>query len=117
MQLHFRRLLAGAITLAKTSAGTHVLGRLARPLAADDGLAELVRRADQQGLVLFPYSRYCLASTDDDQLVLGFGGLTPEAIASGVERLAGVLEQVAATRSRPRPIPPSSRRRRPKGSG
>jgi GntR family transcriptional regulator/MocR family aminotransferase len=92
MQFHLARRLAGAITLVKTSAGTHVLGRLARPIAADGGLGKLIRRADQQGLVLFPYSRYCLASTDDDQLVLGFGGLTTEAIASGVERLAAVLE-------------------------
>jgi GntR family transcriptional regulator/MocR family aminotransferase len=102
MQFHFRRRLAGAITLAKTSAGTHVLGRLAGPIAAAGGLAEVIRRAGEQDLVLFPYSRYCQASTDDDQLVLGFGGLTLEKIASGVERLAGVLEQVAATRARPR---------------
>jgi GntR family transcriptional regulator/MocR family aminotransferase len=107
MQFHFRRRLGGGITLAKATAGTHVLGRLARSLAADDGLAELIRRAEQQGLVLFPYSRYCLASTDDDQLVLGFGGLAPEAIATGVDRLAGVLDQLTATRAGPRP------RRRP----
>jgi GntR family transcriptional regulator/MocR family aminotransferase len=103
MQFHFRRRLAGAITLAKATAGTHVLGRLAPAMAADQGLSELVRRADQQGLVLFPYSRYCLASTDHDQLVLGFGGLTPEAIASGVDRLAGVVERLTATPARPRP--------------
>jgi GntR family transcriptional regulator/MocR family aminotransferase len=54
----------------------------------------VARAAEQEDLVIFPLSRYCLERPARDALVLGYGGLTPRQIAAGTARLARVIERV-----------------------
>jgi GntR family transcriptional regulator/MocR family aminotransferase len=94
---HFKRLLAGVVSLSPAAAGTHVLGWLEKERAAaqSESLAvRVARAAEQEDLVIFPLSRYCLERPARDALVLGYGGLTPRQIAAGTARLARVIERV-----------------------
>jgi GntR family transcriptional regulator/MocR family aminotransferase len=94
MRFHFARVLGDAVILSPASAGTHVLGRFREARAGGDGLASRVSAlAADEGLVVFPLSRYCLKPPSSDSLVLGFGGLSPRRIAAGAEKLAVVIER------------------------
>ena len=75
--------LEGAIRVQPTSSGFHTMGLIA------DGLDEsrLVAEARQEGVVLAPLARYCAEPVRQKGVVLGFGGVTPEAIIRGVETL------------------------------
>jgi GntR family transcriptional regulator/MocR family aminotransferase len=86
------------LSIAPVSAGTHVVARLpaGRPSRrAPRSIAdELATAAVDDNLVVFPLSRYCLCPCDGNAFVLGFGGVPPRRIASGVERLARTIERV-----------------------
>ena len=84
-----RRHLAGVVSLAPMNAGTHVMGTLSPGYPAAPRLEELAR---EEGIVLFPLSRYCIRRPARDAIILGYGGLTPRAIDTGVRRLASILE-------------------------
>jgi GntR family transcriptional regulator/MocR family aminotransferase len=102
-RFHFHRVLNGIVTLAPASAGTHVLGLIDGDGTAgrDQSLAPAIAAAaTADDLVVFRLSRYCLVPPQRDALVLGYGGLTPERIASGVERLARSIDRVL--RKKPR---------------
>ena len=86
MHHHAERWLAGTLTLQRAAAGTHLLAYLSRGKAK-----QIARTATEQGLVVFPLSRYCLTPLAQDALVLGYGGLTPERIAEGMRTLAKVF--------------------------
>ena len=91
---HVERRLGDSLTLAPATAGTHVLGKLRVP--SDESSAAVNRVANEaaaDGMVVFPLSRYCLKPPRDDALVLGYGGLTPPLIASGVRRLQQAMER------------------------
>jgi GntR family transcriptional regulator / MocR family aminotransferase len=96
------------LTLAPISAGTHVVGKLcgARAQSSELSASTVSRMAAEENLVVFPLSRYCLSSRNDDEIVLGFGGVTPRRIAHGVSRLARVIDRArrvhAVSPSRPR---------------
>ena len=80
----------GAINMRPIQAGLHAVGDL-------DGVeAEAVfREAAARGVEVMPLSAYRLGRTrSDNALVLGFGGVGPDAIARGVERLAGAIDAV-----------------------
>ena len=79
------RHLGGALSLSAMNAGTHALGWLARGLPS---ATQIEARARDDGLVVFPLSRYCLSRPRRDAIVLGYGGLTPRLIEAGVRRLA-----------------------------
>jgi DNA-binding transcriptional MocR family regulator len=70
------------------NAGTHALGWLARGLPS---ASQIEARARDDGLVVFPLSRYCLTRPRRDAIVLGYGGLTPRLIDASVRRLATYL--------------------------
>lgn len=82
------RHLADAVTLDPMLAGTHTLGWLAKGMPSATLIA---RRASEEGMVLFPASRYCLEPPQRDALVIGDGGLTPQRIDAGVRRLAAII--------------------------
>jgi len=84
-----RRHLAGVVSLAPMNAGTHVMGTLSPGYPAAPRLEGLAR---EEGIVLFPLSRYCIRRPARDAIILGYGGLTPRAIDTGVRRLASILE-------------------------
>ncbi|HKG90467.1 MAG TPA: hypothetical protein VKA84_01170 [Gemmatimonadaceae bacterium] len=90
---HAARRLGGVLALEPAAAGTHVLASLAASRAHPDAAARVSRAAAAEGMVVFPLSRYCLTTPAEDKLVLGYGGLTPELIGEGVERLAGCIER------------------------
>jgi GntR family transcriptional regulator / MocR family aminotransferase len=98
MHHHFGRILGDAIRLGVAAAGTHVLGVVngeRRHASSRRGLAAAVAAAAaQDGMVVFRLSRYCLQPVERDALVLGYGGLPPNRIRAGAERLARVIEKV-----------------------
>jgi len=88
LRASIKRHLAGAVSLSAMNAGTHALGWLARGLPSP---TQVEMRAQDDGLVVFPLSRYCLSRPRRDAMVLGYGGLTPRLIDAGVRRLAAYL--------------------------
>ena len=101
MRFHFKRVLAGALTLSPSSAGTHLLGVLGNDLRtklnSGSPVDAVCKAASEDDLVVFPLSRYCLQRPRANALVLGYGALTPERIAFGVEQLARTIERVCTT--------------------
>jgi GntR family transcriptional regulator/MocR family aminotransferase len=91
----FTRIFGDRLRLTEMSAGTHVLGHF-RPEWTDDdpGLAiRVASLADEEGVIVFPLSRYCLHPPSPDALVLGFGGVPPRRITAGAERLAAIVRR------------------------
>jgi GntR family transcriptional regulator/MocR family aminotransferase len=101
MQQAFARVFGDRLQLTRMSAGTHVIGRFpAEWLADDPGLpARVAALAAEDGVIVFPLSRYCLNPPAPDALVLGFGGLSPRRIAAGAEKLFAIIRR--ARRSGP----------------
>jgi GntR family transcriptional regulator/MocR family aminotransferase len=95
MQAAAERELGGLLTLAPAAAGTHVIAWFAGRGGRLDGAraARVAREAAQDGLVVFPLSRYCIDRPARDGLVLGYGAATPRQIAAGAARLARVLRR------------------------
>jgi GntR family transcriptional regulator/MocR family aminotransferase len=83
-----QRHLGGRLSLSAMNAGTHALGWLARTSPSP---TQIEARAREDGIVVFPLSRYCLSRPRRDAIVLGYGGLTPRLIDAGVRRLATYL--------------------------
>jgi GntR family transcriptional regulator/MocR family aminotransferase len=102
MRHHFQRVLGDSVALEPAEAGTHVLCRLgsgSNSRLRDARFVQAVAAAAaDDDLVVFPLSRYCLSMPDRDALVLGYGGLTPGKIASGVQRLARCIDRARAGR-------------------
>jgi len=101
MRAAFDKHLAGVVTLADASAGTHVVAWLdagSRRGRAAGEVATISRAAGEDGMVVFPFSRYCLAPPRRDGFVLGYGGVSLKQIASGAERLARVIDRVSRAR-------------------
>ncbi len=95
MRHHFGRVFGDRLLLSSVSAGTHLLAHFNHGARRED--PELAVRvstlAAEDGLVVFPLSRYCLTAPAADALVLGFGGLSPRRIASGAEKLAATIRR------------------------
>ena len=96
------RHLAGVVSLTPMNAGTHVLGTLSSGCPTAPRLEVLAR---EQGIVLFPLSRYCIRRPPRDAIILGYGGLTPRAIDAGIRRLASILETTSRHSERRREAP------------
>lgn len=91
-----RRDLAGLLDVAPTDSGLHTIGRL------DRGYSEIAvaRAAAERNIVVSPIARFSIESTGDNGLVLGFGGVKPPEIKTGVAVLAEVLDGLALPRRR-----------------
>lgn len=83
------RHLTGVVLLTPMNAGTHVVGTVSSGYPSAPRLEVLAR---EEGIVLFPFSRYCIRRPTRDAIILGYGGLTPRAIDAGIRRLANLLE-------------------------
>ncbi len=83
--------LHGLLDIARTDSGLHTVGFLPDHLRE----SEVAKAADARGLVVSPISRYSIEATKLNGLVLGFGGVLPAAIRSGVGVLAEVLRSFA----------------------
>lgn len=81
--------LAGILDIVPTDTGLHTIGRIPHHLCEKDIAAAALRR----DIVVTPISRYCIAPTDQKGLVLGFSGIKPEEIVTGVNTLAEVMDR------------------------
>jgi GntR family transcriptional regulator/MocR family aminotransferase len=95
MQHAFARALDDRLRLSQMSAGTHVLGHFPEEWIDDDSglVARVAALAAEEGVIVFPLSRYCVSPPARDALVLGFGGLSPRRIAAGAERFAAIVRR------------------------
>ncbi len=81
------RHLAGACQVVGAKAGMHLMVRLPPRLEE----AEVVARAAEEGVAVYPASPYYCGSSPGPALLLGYGGMTEDSIQRGVERLARAL--------------------------
>ena len=81
------RALPRHVTLGPAEAGFHVTAHL--PEGTDDRAVQ--RRAADQGIDVQPLTRYYAGAEPRPGLVLGYVGLSPEAIRAGVRGLAGLV--------------------------
>jgi GntR family transcriptional regulator/MocR family aminotransferase len=87
---HARHRLSGALTLDRSLAGLHLVGRL--PAGMDDQ-ALTTRLA---GAAPAPLSRYYAGARSEPGLILGYAGWDEPAIAAGVLSLAKALDRQVA---------------------
>jgi GntR family transcriptional regulator/MocR family aminotransferase len=81
--------LSGLLDIVPTDTGLHTIGRLAPGLSE----TEISRDALERDIVVTPIERYCIAPCDVKGLVLGFSGIKPPEIITGVDILAEVLNR------------------------
>jgi GntR family transcriptional regulator/MocR family aminotransferase len=81
--------LGGLLQVLPAHSGLHTVALL--PEAVSD--MAVSHDADLQQVTASPLGRYALAPVSTNGLVLGFGGVSPQLIAAGVEVLAQVLER------------------------
>jgi GntR family transcriptional regulator / MocR family aminotransferase len=85
----------GALSLRPIQAGLHAVADL-----DGVGAGALFREAAARGVEVMPLSAYRLGrSRAENALVLGFGGVAPDGIARGMERLAGAIETLRRSRA------------------
>lgn len=86
-----RQHLAGALDIMPTESGLNTVGYLSPQYSE----REVADAAAERGITVAPIARFCLEPVDRQGLVLGFSGITPAAIESGVRTLAEVLENLS----------------------
>jgi GntR family transcriptional regulator/MocR family aminotransferase len=84
-----QRELGGLLDVAAGNSGLHTVGHLPRH-ASEIAIA---RAAAARGIVVSPIARFSIAPIEAKGLVLGFGGIAPPAIRSGVTVLREVLAE------------------------
>ena len=84
-----KRKLAGLLDVVPAESGLHTIGYLRQGVRESDAS----RAADARKITASPIARFSIAPVDVNGLVLGFGGVTPQQIRSGVGVLAEVLEE------------------------
>jgi GntR family transcriptional regulator/MocR family aminotransferase len=84
------RALAGLLDVVPTDSGLHTIGRLPGHISEN----EAARAAEERGIVVSPVARFSIEPADVNGLVLGFGGIKPPEIISGVTALAQALESL-----------------------
>jgi GntR family transcriptional regulator/MocR family aminotransferase len=80
--------LSGLLEVETTRSGLHTIAHLPRHLSE----IEISKAAELLNITASPLGRYALAPLKSQALVLGFGGVNPQQIQTGVEVLASVLE-------------------------
>ena len=88
------RKLDGLLDVVRSDSGLHTIGHLRNDVRE----ADVSRAADARNITASPIARFSIAPAGVNGLVLGFGGVTPQQIRSGVGVLAEVLEQQASRR-------------------
>jgi GntR family transcriptional regulator / MocR family aminotransferase len=79
--------LAGLLDVMPTDSGLHTIARLPRHLSD----VEAARAAEERDVVVSPIARFSIEPVAFNGLVLGFGGIKPPDIATGVTALARAL--------------------------
>jgi GntR family transcriptional regulator/MocR family aminotransferase len=81
--------LGGMLDIVPTDTGLHTIGRLA-PQFSESRVASAALERD---IVVTPIERFCIAPSDVKGLVIGFSGIKPAEIISGVNTLGDVLDE------------------------
>jgi GntR family transcriptional regulator/MocR family aminotransferase len=82
------RFFGGKAAVIGQGAGLHVVLELSAPNA---GEAEILRRATEKGIRLFPFSATCAASLPaSTRLLVGFGGMGTAELERGIELLSAL---------------------------
>jgi GntR family transcriptional regulator / MocR family aminotransferase len=104
------RELDGLLEIVRTDSGLHTIGRLPAHLSE----IAVARAAEARRIAVSPIARFSIEPTADNGLVLGFAGIKPPEIRSGVAVLSEVLQELV----KPKRVasPPSSFRRKPESS-
>jgi GntR family transcriptional regulator/MocR family aminotransferase len=84
--------LAGLLDVAPTDSGLHAVGALARHLPEQAAAAAAAAR----GVVVAPVGRYAIEKVPSNGLVLGFGGVRPHEIRTGMRILGEALRGMTA---------------------
>jgi len=87
---HGRRRLNGAVALAPSTAGLHLVGRLAA------GTDDRALAARIQGAAPSPLARYFAGPAGESALVLGYAGWDEPALAAGAQAIARALDRKLA---------------------
>ena len=107
-----RHQLDGLLDVVPSQSGLHTIGHLRAGLA-ELAVADAARARD---ITVSPIGRYALAPTPARGLVLGFGGIRPPEIESGVTVLRDVLEQQVRQQARQPVQEPEPRPARPRAT-
>lgn len=86
-----RRELDGLLDVVGTDSGLHTIGHLPGHLSE----IAVARAAASRGIVVSPIARFSIEPTEVNGLVLGFGGVKPSEIRSGIRVLSEVLQGLA----------------------
>ncbi len=87
LQAAAQRHCSGALRLRPTRTGLHAVGDL---VEADARV--VFEQAAERGVEVMPLAAYCYSrARPPEALVLGFGGVRPDAIETGMERLAAAI--------------------------
>jgi GntR family transcriptional regulator / MocR family aminotransferase len=103
-----RRELGGLLNVVRSESGLHTIGELPAHLSE----IAVARAAAERGIVVSPVARFSIEPTGVNGLVLGFGGVRPPEISSGIVELSKVLSQLSRSKSppsrapRPEAVPP-----------
>jgi GntR family transcriptional regulator/MocR family aminotransferase len=100
---HASEQLAEWLEIVPTNTGMHTIGILRGGLTG----AAVSAAAAERGLTVAPISRFCIEPIATEGLVMGFSGISPAQIKSGV----AVLAQVLADCARRLPAKPQKSRR------
>ena len=84
-----KKTLDGLLDVVRTDSGLHTIGHLRNGVREVDASVA----ADARKITASPIARFSIAPAGVNGLVLGFGGVTPQQIRSGVGVLAEVLEE------------------------
>jgi len=90
---HASEQLAEWLEIVPTNTGMHTIGILRGGLTG----ATVSAAAAERGLTVAPISRFCIEPIETEGLVMGFSGISPAQIKSGVAVLAEVLAGCART--------------------
>lgn len=88
--------LARHLTLSPTAAGMHVVADLTPAVARRFSDTRLAGELAEAGILAAPMTEYFAGPPTRQALLLGFSGFSETEIASAVQRMAGVLDALAA---------------------
>lgn len=101
--------LSGLIEIARTDTGLHTVGHLPRQIAEK----VVADQAWSRDVTVAPLSRYAIAPTALNGLVLGFSGVKPTEIDKGARVLGEVLSRLATKHNPDRSMSAIRRQRTP----
>lgn len=87
-------IMGNTVEILGQGAGLHIVVRVAQKFCE----TELIERAKQNGVRVYPVSDFFITNPDSPpMIIIGFGGMTPESIYRGIQRLNNAWFGVLST--------------------